>query len=293
MRPNPPPSIPVRPARGKLAWALWRIARLPLVAYLLVLLMFAHWENSLIYFPMKYPAGDWEPFGLKVDDATFTAADGTQLHGWYSPADQPIAVILFCHGNAGNVTHRADALQAVQAMQASILVFDYRGYGRSEGTPSEAGVLADARAARKWLAERAGVGEQDVVLMGESLGGGVAVELAAKDGARGLVLQDTFSSLPDVAAYHYPWLPVRWLMQGRLDSVSLIDQYHGPLLMAHGDADMIVPFPFAEKLFAAANEPKRFLREPGANHNDAPAPEFYPALEQFLRDLPPPRTAAP
>ena len=139
--------------------------------------------------------------------------------------------MLFCHGNGGNITHRVDALKMLHRRAGvSVLIFDYRGYGRSEGKPSEAGVLADARAARAWLAAREKIAEADVVLMGESLGGAVAVDLAARDGARALVLESTFSSLPDVAAYHYPWLPVRWVMRTRFDSAGKIGDYHGPLL---------------------------------------------------------------
>ena len=196
--------------------------------------------------------------------------------------------MLFCHGNGGNLTHRVDTLIMLQRrVGVSVLIFDYRGYGRSEGKPSEAGVLADARAARAWLAAREKRPAADVVLMGESLGGAVAVDLAARDGARALVLESTFSSLPDVAAYHYAWLPVRWAMRTRFDSVAKIGDYHGPLLQAHGDADTIVPIRFGRRLFEAAAEPKQFLLLPGHDHNDPMPPEFYDALAAFVDRLPP------
>ena len=180
-----------------------------LLAYLLIVLAMMFLENSLLYFPAKYPDGDWNPPGLVFEDAWFNAADGTELHGWFVPCENPRAVALFLHGNAGNMTHRDDMLRELHRLGVAVLAFDYRGYGRSEGSPTEAGILADGRAARKWLAERAGIPESEIVLMGESLGGAVAVQLAAEAPARGLVLENVFCSLPDVAAFHYPWLPVQ------------------------------------------------------------------------------------
>ncbi|HEY2838010.1 MAG TPA: alpha/beta hydrolase, partial [Pirellulales bacterium] len=163
--------------------------------------------------------------------------------------------------------------------------FDYRGFGRSEGSPNEAGVLDDARAARAWLAQRAGIAEGDVVLMGESIGGAVVADLAA-DGARGLILENTFSSLPDVAAHHYPWLPVRLLIRSQFNSAAKIAQYHGPLLQCHGDADEIVPVQFGQRLFEAANEPKRLVLFPGGGHNDGRRPEWLAEIDQFFNRLP-------
>jgi hypothetical protein len=153
--------------------------------------------------------------------------------------------------------------------------------------------LADARAARAWLAAREKCDPADIVLMGESLGGAVAVDLAAGEGARALVLESTFSSLPDVAAYHYPWLPVRWAMRTRLDSAAKIGRYHGPLLQAHGDADTIVPIRFGRRLFEAAGEPKQLLLLSGHDHNDPMPPEFYDALAVLIDRLPPPSIATP
>ncbi|NLF07507.1 MAG: alpha/beta hydrolase, partial [Pirellulaceae bacterium] len=254
--------------RVALRWA-WRICRVLLIAYLVVVAASMFMENQLIFFPTRYPGGVWKPEGLEYEDAWFSSADGVRLHGWHVPHDNPRAVILFCHGNAGNVTHRASVLKILHDYAgASVMIFDYRGYGRSEGKPSGPGVLADARAARAWLAEREQIPESVIVLLGESIGGAVAVDLAARDGARGLVLESTFDALPEVAAYHYPWLPVRWAMRTRLDSASIIGRYRGPLLQAHGDADAIVPLQLGRRLFDAAGEPKRFVLLPGHDHND-------------------------
>jgi hypothetical protein len=262
------------------------VTRAALVAYLLVLLAAMFCEDLLIYFPARWPEGPWDPGGLPVEDAWFDAADGIRLHGWYVAHPRPRAVVLFCHGNAGNVAYWSDALRALYRQAGvSALLFDYRGYGRSEGKPSEAGLLSDARAARAWLARRAGIAERDVVLAGRSLGGAVAVDLAAADGARALILESTFSSLPDVAAFHYRWLPVRLLMRTRFDSLAKIGGYHGPLLQSHGPADTIVPYAFGRRLFQAANGPKQFIDLPGTDHNDPPPADYYRTLAAFLDRL--------
>jgi uncharacterized protein len=274
------------PAMTRLARSAGRLLRTLAVLYLAVLLLMMSLENWFIYHPSKYPDGDWHPAGLTVEDATFDSADGTTLHGWYAAAKEPLAVALFCHGNAGNVTHRADAMRALNQIGVSVLVFDYRGYGRSAGSPNEPGILADARAARGWLAKRTGLAERDIILIGESLGGAVAVDLAASDGARALVLENTFGCLADVAAHHYPIFPVRFLMRTKLDSTARIKNYHGPLLQCHGDADTIVPIAFARCLFEAANEPKQFITLPGHDHNDPLPPRYYAALQAMLKHQP-------
>jgi uncharacterized protein len=240
-------------------------------------------ERSLIFAPSRYPAGNWNPAGLKFEDAWFASADGVRLHGWYVPHAHPRAVVLYCHGNGGNVADWAGAARELHDRVAvSVLLFDYRGYGRSDGTPTEAGVLADARAARAWLAQRAGIAESQIVLMGRSLGGAVAVDLAANDGARALVLESTFTSLPDVGQTMYPLLPVRLLMRTELDSAAKIARYHGPLLQSHGTADRLIPYPIGRRLFDKANEPKQFIPIAGCDHNDPQPDEYYVTLAAFL-----------
>lgn len=278
---------PRAPWWRRLGASLWRITRVVLLAYLLIVGYALFLEDSLIYFPTVYPYGDWKPQGLRFEDARFEAADGTRLHGWYVPKENAKAAVLFCHGNGGNITHRVPILRILHdRVGVSVLIFDYRGYGRSEGKPNEKGVLEDARAARAWLAAREKIPETDVVLMGESLGGAVAVDLAAYDGARALILESTFSSLPDVAAYHYPILPAHWAMRTRFNSADKIGRYHGPLFQSHGDADTIVPLQFGERLFAAANEPKQFLLVPGHDHNDLMPAEVFDAIAEFVAGLP-------
>lgn len=273
--------------RGGVGWhAAARILGLMLIAYTGAVLLLMFLENSLIFFPSPFPAGNWQPVGLPIEDAEFSAADGAALHGWYVPHAKPRGVVLFCHGNAGNITHREEILRRLHRVAGvSVFIFDYRGYGRSQGKPTEAGVLADARAAREWLARRANLPAKRLILMGESLGGAVAVHLAAEGGARGLILESTFTSLPDVAAYHFPWVPVRLLMRTRLDALAKIREYRGPLLQSHGDQDTIVPYDLGRRLFEAAHEPKQFITFPGGDHNDLRDVDYYEKLGEFIAGL--------
>lgn len=243
-------------------------------------------EDSVIFQPTPFTDAEARPDDDQFENAPIEASDGIHVHGWYQEAAKPVAVVLYCHGNAGNIAHRRWVLKLFRDyLNCSILIFDYRGYGRSEGTPSEEGILEDARAARRWLAKRAGVAESEIVLVGNSLGGAVAVDLASKDGARALVLENTFTSLPDVASSHLLGLPSRWFLKNRLDSQAKIADYHGPLLQTHGDADSIVPIKLGRRLFDAAHEPKQFVVVSGGGHNDPPKRDYVQALRKFLERL--------
>jgi fermentation-respiration switch protein FrsA (DUF1100 family) len=243
-------------------------------------------DELLLFFPSKYPEGNWKPAGLAFEDVWFSAADGTRLHGWYCPCARARAVLLYAHGNAGNLALYGPLMRYFQnELRVTTLVFDYRGYGCSEGVPTVEGVVQDARAARAFLARRAGVEESAVVLMGRSLGGAVVVQLAAEAPARGLVLESTFASLRAIAAHHYPRLA--WLVPAdKLDSTARIARHRGPLLQSHGDADRTIPYAQGLKLFEAAQEPKTFVRVPGGDHNDPQPAEFFRRLDQFVSELP-------
>ncbi len=255
--------------------------------YLGVLLVLMFFETSLIYPAPPRDSGDWNATRLAHDDVRFKSADGTALHGWYCEHALPLHTILICHGNGEHVADLADELECFrERFQANVFAFDYRGYGQSEGRPDEAGVLADGEAAQRWLAERTGQSTNNIVLYGRSLGGAVAVHVAAKQGAGGLVLDRTFSSMVDVAASHFPWLPVRWLLRNRYLSSTKIATYGGPLLQFHGEQDEVVPFCLAQDLFAVCpSENKQFVATEPLTHN-APWPaEYYDRMEQFLISL--------
>jgi uncharacterized protein len=244
-------------------------------------------DELLLFFPAQFPAGNWSPSGLRYQDVWFNAADKTRLHGWYCPCDHPRAIILIAHGNAGHVAFRTPWLRYLQSQaRVATLMFDYRGYGRSEGAPTVEGILDDAKAARAKLRELAAIKDDEMLLMGESLGGAVVVQLAAESTPRGVILQSTFSSLKDVADVHFPRLS--WLVpQGKLNSATQLARYHGPLLQSHGTADDTIPFGSGDKLFRAANEPKEFVEIPGAGHNNWLTAQYLTRLDQFFTRLPP------
>jgi uncharacterized protein len=242
--------------------------------------------DSALFHPDAYPVGKWKKDDLNVEDAWFVTPEGVKLNGWYTEAKNPRAVVLYAEGNGGNITNRRALLELYrEKLNASILIFDYEGYGRSEGTPSQAAILADARAARSWLADRALVDEKDIVLVGNSLGGAVAVDLAATSGARGLVLENTFASLAELTQSHFGHLAGK-LVSSQLDSISKIADYKGPLLQTHGDHDKTVPFAQGKRLFEAANEPKKFVAIPKGGHDDEPSDDYIAELDKFLASLP-------
>ncbi|HEV3345033.1 MAG TPA: alpha/beta hydrolase [Pirellulales bacterium] len=291
---SPHPGVS-RPAVGRARRALRRglVFTTALVAavYLAIVVFMMFAEESLVFFPARQPLAGWDVPG--IEHVRFQSADGTALHGWYFSHPDPRAVVLFACGNAGNISYRGDRLaQFCRRQRVALMAFDYRGYGLSEGKPTESGVLMDARAARRSLAERSGVKETDIVLIGESLGGGVMVDLASRDGARGLILERTFTSLPDVGAAHFPFIPVRWLMRNRLDSLSKIADFRGPLVICHGAVDEVIPYQLGRRLFEAANEPKRFVTLPGVGHNDPLPPEWDDAVDDFLASIQNPESRA-
>ncbi|MDA1051870.1 MAG: alpha/beta fold hydrolase [Planctomycetota bacterium] len=252
--------------------------------YLVVLLLLFLLENKLIFPAPRFPSGDWQATWLEYEDVNFVSADGTKLHGWYLDHPSPKAYLLYCHGNGEHVAYVAPVVEELRStLGVAVFAFDYRGYGRSEGSANEAGILADARAAHQWLTERAGVEPDQILLMGRSIGGAVAVDLAAEHHSRAMILESTFPNLPDVAARLHWWAPVRWLMRTRLDSAQKISRFDGSLLQSHGAADNMIPLSYGRRLFdAAPTADKHFLVFDGLGHNDYPPDEYYEQLREFV-----------
>jgi hypothetical protein len=248
--------------------------------------MLRWWEHRQVYHPSRELEAAGAELGRPFEDVHFTAADGIELHGWFFPADtnSPRAhlALLICHGNGGNISHRLGLCAALLETGASVFVFDYRGYGQSRGRPGEEGTYRDAQAARQWLRQK-GFGGEQIIAFGESLGGGVASDLALREALGGVVLQSTFTSIPDIGKELFPWLPVRSIGTIKYDTHGKLPRLKVPVLVMHSREDDLVPFHHAEKNFAAACAPKLFCELHGG-HNDAlwEQPQFRTSVEQLL-----------
>ncbi len=239
------------------------------VAYALMMLFVFLYQPRLVYFPQVERELTATPraAGLDYEDVTLTTADNVKLHGWWVPSRNARGTILLMHGNAGNISHRLGYLTMFNRLGYSVLLFDYRGYGKSGGHPDEEGTYRDAEAAWLHLTATRNVAPRDIVMVAESLGGGVATWLALKYPPRALVLASTFRSVPDLGAQIYPWLPVRLLARITYDNLARIARVDAPVLIAHSRDDDVIPFAHGEALFAAAREPKQMLVLAGG-HND-------------------------
>jgi fermentation-respiration switch protein FrsA (DUF1100 family) len=237
-------------------------------------------ENSFIFHPEVTPRRSTTEIagGVKVRDVTFRTRDGLALHAWKAGDITHGPVILFCHGNAGNLAHRAMYVSSLVRSGLAIFIFDYRGYGQSEGSPDERGVYMDARAAWDHLVTGEGVDPARIVPLGRSLGGAVAIDLATTREVERLIVESSFTTGGDMGRRIFLGLPVHLVMRNRFDSVSKVRDMRIPKLFLHGDRDDVVPFEMGERLYAAAAEPKRFVRLEGADHNSAP---FIPELGYF------------
>jgi fermentation-respiration switch protein FrsA (DUF1100 family) len=228
-------------------------------------------QPRLLYYP-GMPGRELEAtpgaIGLAFEDVTLQTADGMRLHGWLIPVGNPRATVLFCHGNAGNISHRLDSIALLNSLGLQVLIFDYRGYGRSEGQPSETGTYRDGDAAWDYLREVRGLQDSEIIIFGRSLGAAVAADLASRTRPAAVILESAFTSVPDLAAGIYPWLPVRLLSRYRYDNLRKVERIDRPLLVVHSRQDEIIPFAHGKQLFERAHQPKQFL-ELNGDHNGA------------------------
>jgi fermentation-respiration switch protein FrsA (DUF1100 family) len=246
---------------------LLRLLLVAVAAYAAVCLLVYLFQARLVFFPGPAPRTTPAELGLAGFERELTTADGEHLHAWFLPCVDAKDAVLVCHGNAGNVADRAELARAFLALGRAVLVFDYRGYGRSTGRPSEEGTYLDALAAHEHLVRVEGFAPEHIALYGESLGVAVALELALRvRTSAALIAESGFSSLADMGAEVYPFLPARWLARIRYDNAAKIPRLGVPLLLIHSPDDEIVPVAHARRLFAAAPEPKQLLLTAGG-HN--------------------------
>jgi len=238
-------------------------------------------QDGLVYYP-DLPSREYEATpkqaNLSYENVTLTTPDGVRLAAWYVPAQNPRGALLYAHGNAGNISHRLDAIRLFHDLGLSVLIFDYCGYGQSSGKVDEEGTYRDAEAAWQHLTAQRGIKPEHIVVFGESLGASVAAYLAAQHKPGALILASAFTSVPDLASDLYPLLPVRWITRYRYDTRRYLQDVHAPVLVAHSREDEIIPFLHGQTLYAAAHEPKQFLELRGG-HNDL----FFMNAEAFAR----------
>ncbi len=254
------------------------------VVYLAIMLLLYLAQSKMIYFPSKYL--DRTPGNLNLDyeDIDFTTEDGIKLHGWYVPSNSARSTVLFCHGNAGNISHRLESIQQFHELGLNVFIFDYRGYGRSQGKITEEGTYRDATAAWRYLTGERRVSRDSIIIFGRSLGGAVATWLAAAQQPALLIVESSFTSIADAAAYHYPYIPARWLVRFNYDSEENIKRVRAPILIIHSHDDEIVPYRHGQALFEAAHQPKQFLEISGS-HNDGfliSSPIYEAGIRHFL-----------
>jgi uncharacterized protein len=268
--------------------SIWGLLLLCAGAYVVLVLALFLFQSELLYLPnlpsralMATP----DEVGLRYAPVTITTDDDISLHGWFVPAEARLATLLFFHGNAGNISHRLDSLRIFHELGLATLIIDYRGYGESTGAPSEEGTYRDAEAAWRYLTVERQIVPGDIVLFGRSLGGAVAARLATRHTPGALILESTFTSVPDLAAELYPFLPVRWLTRFHYGTETNLRSVSCPVLIVHSRDDEIIAFAHAQRLFGAAREPKRLLEIRG-DHNGgflASRPIYVEGMAAFLR----------
>ncbi len=252
--------------KGILMSGIWVVVAVA-GAYIIFAGLLFIFQSHFVYYPERILVADPGSIGLNFENVSFETSDRVELSGWFIPSPGASGVILFCHGNAGNISHRLESVQMFHRLGLDVFIFDYRGYGQSKGKPTEQGTYKDVEAAWRYLIETRQVNPDQIVVFGRSLGGAIASWLAQTHPPGALILESTFTSLPDIAATLYPYLPVRWLSRFEYDTAERLGRVDCPVLIVHSRDDEIMPFGHGRQLFEAAKEPKRFLEISGT-HNE-------------------------
>jgi fermentation-respiration switch protein FrsA (DUF1100 family) len=263
------------------------------ISVVLLTSMAMFFGDRFIFFPSRANE-EWDHHRRMTgaEEVTFAAADGAQLVSWYLRTPSARATVLFFHGNAGNLSHRTDILQTLAGLNADVLIVGYHGYGKSQGEPSEASLYLDADAAYAYLTEQRGVPPSRLVVFGESLGGGPAIDLVSRQPCAGLIIQSAFTSIADMASHTIPFFPTGWLIQSKFDNLAKIPRIGVPKLFFATKMDEVVPYRQTRRLFEAASEPKTWVEFDGCGHNDLfwnKHREWAAAVRKFLDDVAPQR----
>jgi fermentation-respiration switch protein FrsA (DUF1100 family) len=253
--------------QGKIMGVFITIFAIIAAVYIGLSVMLFLMQSRILYQPMR--EYDYTPsdYGLDYEAVSLATPDGVTLAGWYIPAEKAEWTVLFCHGNAGNISHRLDTLQMFHELDLNCLIVDYRGYGQSTGRPTEIGTKIDMLAGFQWLVEEKRLRPEQIILFGRSLGGSVAAMIAKDVNPGGLVLESVFTSFNDIGAHYYPWLPVRLFSRFNYNTLEAVKQVTCPVLVIHSPEDEIIPYKFGQQIFAVANEPKQFVDLAGT-HNE-------------------------
>lgn len=268
---------------GKITYKLKSLVKRLAIAYILICVFMFVMQRNLMYVPatnINSPAS----YGLTdFSNITLVAGDGTHVQTWYHAAKENYPTIIYFHGNGGNLSHRVKFFALLRDAGFGVLGLDYRGYGASEGSPSEEGLYHDARATINHAIKALSLSPEKIIIYGESLGTGVAVQMANEYKIAALILQSPFTSMTATSQYHYPWLPVRLLLKDRYDSMKKIANINVPVLFFHGEMDNIVPFTSGKELFSKANEPKQAIYFPDKGHNNMDLQKLTEEITEFSK----------
>jgi fermentation-respiration switch protein FrsA (DUF1100 family) len=264
-------------------WILSSVA----IGYLAILLLLYLFQNALLYHPVAHIAYTPAAIGLKYEDVTVDSEDGVRIHGWFVPVSEARGTVLFSHGNAGNISGRLETIRILNKLKMNVLIFDYRGYGKSEGQPTEKGIYQDVLACWNFLVQQKNIPNEKIILMGRSLGGSVSAWLARQTAPAALILESTFTSAADLAQELYPWVPVRWLMHSEYPTADHLQQLSLPVLVLHSREDQLIPFHHGKELYERANDPKYFYEMDG-DHGEShivTGDGYVETLDQFFSEV--------
>ncbi|MFC1905696.1 alpha/beta hydrolase [Chloroflexota bacterium] len=269
--------------RGLVVFGIWTLITITCVFVAIIGALYI-FQANYVYYPERTLYTDPGRIGLKFENVHFVTADGVKLTGWFVPNERSRGVLLFCHGNAGNISHRLESIHIFHRIGLDVFIFDYRGYGQSGGNPTELGTYKDAEAAWQYLVEERKFNPNKVIVFGRSLGGAIASWLAHNHSPGALILESTFTSLPDVAATLYPYLPVRLLLRFEYNTAEYLGRVSCPVLIVHSCDDEIMPFSHGSQLFKLTREPKNFLEISGT-HNEGfitSGKDYEEGLNEFI-----------